>query len=122
MGGIDRRLEDLKRRILRSAHPETSAASVHLRVILNELGALKSSCAEHQRGGVRMEPENIPRRILGPGYTHVDLLRLAVSRSVGAGRVPAERVEAYVRFLRESWERAGKDLDAVVEWERDYGA
>lgn len=117
-----RRLEDLEQRILQTAHPESSAASVHLRAILDELAALKSSCAEHERGGFHVEPENIPRRILGGGYTHADLWRLAVSRSVGTGTVPAERAEAYVRFLRRSWERAGKDPDTAVEWERSYGA
>jgi hypothetical protein len=122
MGSIDRRLENLERRIQQTAEPEPSEARIQLRAILDELCTLKSSCAVYYRGGVRMEPENIPRRILGPGYTHAALWRLAVTRSVEAGKVPAERTEAYVKFLRGPWEREGRDPDpdAVVEWERNY--
>ena len=120
MGSIGRRLENLAQRIQQTTEPEPSEAHRHLRAILDELCILKSSCAVYYRGGVRMEPENIPRRVLGGGYTHADLWRLAVTRSVGAGKVPAERTESYIKFLREPWERAGKDPDGVVEWERSY--
>jgi hypothetical protein len=118
MGNVERRMENLAQRIQQTTEPEPSEPYRHLKAILDELALLKSSCAVYYRGGVRMEPENIPRKILGPDYTHADLSRLAVTRSVEAGKVPAERTEAYIKFLHASTARAGKEPDAVVEWER----
>jgi hypothetical protein len=120
MGSIGRRIEDLERRILRTARPEPGEHLGHLKAILGELAALKSSCAMHLRGGVSVEPENIPRRVLGPGYTNEGLWRLAVERTVEAGKVPAERADAYLELMRATWTRGGKDPDAVVEWEGSY--
>jgi hypothetical protein len=118
MGSVNRRIGDLERRLAGTANPGRSETFGHLAAILDELALLKSGRAVYYRGGVRMEPENIPRKILGPDYTHADLSRLAVTRSVESGKVPAERTEAYIKFLHASTARAGKDPDAVVEWER----
>jgi len=51
--------------------------------ILDELAGLKASRAVHYRGGtpmVRIEPEDIPGKILGPGYTPEDVWKLARRR------------------------------------------
>ncbi len=118
MGSIDRRLQDLEERFAAGSAHEPSEISRHLRAVLDEFAALKQSCAVRWTPEGTVPGENVPRRVLGPGYTHEDLWRLAVLRTVDAGRAPAERVEAYVGFLRGTWERAGKDPGAVVEWER----
>lgn len=118
MGSLERRIQELEGRVSADSVRGPSPAFTHLREILNELAALKVSCAGGFRGGVEVEPENIPRKILGPGYTHADLLGLAVSRTVEAGKAPAERARAYVEYLRGIGGRQDEDLDAVVEWER----
>ncbi len=119
MGSVERRIESLEGRILGTAG--RSETFGHLKAILGELATLRSSCAEHLRGGVPVEPENIPRRVLGPGYTNEDLWRLAVERAVEGGKVPAERADAYLEAVRSLWTRTGKDPEAVVEWERERG-
>ncbi|MDP8952903.1 MAG: hypothetical protein M3N18_11860 [Actinomycetota bacterium] len=124
MGSIDDRIRKLEEQFDAEAEREPSKPFGHMRAILDEFAALKSSCARGLRGGVSVEPENIPRKILGPGYTHAQLMGLAVSRTVEAGHVPAERAHAYLEELRDMWERGGRDPDTVVEWEREerYGA
>ena len=47
---------------------------------MDELAHLKSSRAVHYRAGERIEPEDIPGKILGPGYTWEDLRELAIKR------------------------------------------
>ncbi len=127
MGSIDRRIQELEERIGAEAPREPSEPFVHLRRILDELSALKQSCADQWTGEMkqtRVPGENIPRTVLGPGYTHPELAGLAVSRCVEAGDVPAHRAGAYLDYMRGMWERGGKAPDAVVEWERGerYGA
>jgi hypothetical protein len=101
MGNVDRRrIENLERRFSKPTEPGRSEVSKHLKTILNELATLKSSCAVYYRGGVRMDPENIPRKILGPDYTNEDLWRLAVERTVEDGRVPVERKQGYIEWRR----------------------
>ena len=76
----------------------------HLVSILDELAHLRQSCAERWTGpknSIRAEGENIPRKVLGPGYTYRQLLELAVRRSVEAGRVPSERSQDYLESLCE---------------------
>jgi hypothetical protein len=122
MGSIDRRIGALERQFAADSAArgpqEPSEVITHLRAILREFAMLKASCAPGLRGGVPIEPENIPRRILGPGYTHDELLRLAVERTVEAGSTPAERADVYLKFMRDVGNRHGKDPDAIVEWER----
>lgn len=118
MGSLERRIQELEGRVSADAVQGPSESFTRLKEILNELAALKASCANGFRGGVEIEPENIPRQILGPGYTHGELLELAVSRTVEAGKAPAERAPAYLDYLRELNARQDRDLDAVVEWER----
>ena len=116
MGGLGRRIGGLERRLQAGEPRGPSAAFSHLMAILGELAALRASGATHLRGGVRVEPEDIPRRVLGPGYTHGQLVGLAVSRAVEAGKVPAERAQDYLDFLRATSERHGKDPDAVADF------
>ena len=99
MGSIDRRIEDLERRYSETTEHGRSESFTHLVAILDELAHLRQSCAPGLRGGVPIEPENIPQKVLGPDYTHRQLLELAVSRSVEAGRVPAERAQDYLEYL-----------------------
>jgi hypothetical protein len=56
--------------------------------ILDEVARLKASRAVHYRGGipmVRIEPEDIPGKILGPGYTPEDVWELARRRVLERG-------------------------------------
>jgi hypothetical protein len=49
--------------------------------IADELQALKASRASHYRAGVRIEGEDIPRKVLGEDYTREELRALAISRA-----------------------------------------
>jgi hypothetical protein len=113
MGSVDRRIEDLERRFSETTKPESSLALTHLKIILNEIAYLKQSCAERwtgHRNQTRVEGENIPRKILGPGYTHRQLLELAVERAVEDGGVPVERSQGYLEYL---CGLSGEPLDTV---------
>jgi hypothetical protein len=57
-----------------------------IRDILDEFASLKASRAVHYRGGKRIEPEDIPAKILGPGYTKGDVCELAERRVLERGR------------------------------------
>ncbi len=100
-GGIGRRIGDLERRASKPTETGRSEVFLHLKTILDELAYLKQSCAPGLRGGVPIEPENIPQKVLGPDYTHRQLLELAISRSVESGRVPAERSQANLEYMCE---------------------
>ena len=120
MASIDRRISDLQRQLGR-VDQEPSEVYLQLKAVIREISSLKASAAVDYRAGRRIQGENIPRQLLGPGYTNEDLWRLAVSRCVEAGTVPAEITEACLGVLRECWERGGKNPDAVVKWERERG-
>lgn len=125
MGSIGRRIQDLEEQFNAEPYRKPSQAFTDLKTILNELSYLKQSCADRWIGEVnqtRETGENIPRRVLGPGYTHGELLGLAVTRTVEAGTVSPGRAHAYLDYLRWLRELAGKDPDAVVEWEEQVGA
>jgi hypothetical protein len=86
MGSIDKRLEVLERLV---EPPEDEAAERRrsvAREILNEFARLKASGAAHYRAGVRIEPEDIPGKILGPGYTAEQVWELAERRVLERGR------------------------------------
>jgi hypothetical protein len=81
MAGINRRLKDLEGRIQPPEEDEATARRrVLLRATLDELARLKASGAVHYRAGRRIEGEDIPLRILGPGYTREDVWELAHRR------------------------------------------
>ena len=80
--------------------------------IMDELSALKSSWAVHYRAGQRIEPENLPEKLLGEGYTRTELLELAIARGLEKrGYSTAEIAEGIQHYLRrfEYWDslRAG---------------
>jgi hypothetical protein len=80
VGGIDKRIEDLERLV---GPPKDEAAERRrsiAREILDEFARLKSSRAVHYRAGVRVEPEDLPGKILGPDYTTEQLWELAARR------------------------------------------
>ena len=86
MGSIDKRLEVLERLV---EPPEDEAAERRrsvAREILNEFARLKASGAAHYRTGVRIEPEDILGKILGPGYTAEQVWELAERRVLERGR------------------------------------
>ncbi len=81
MGRLDDRLKALEGRFPDEAARGPSEAFTHLRAVLDELAALRRSRASG------------------------DLLELAVSSAVEAGRVPSERADAYLEFVRDVRER-----------------
>ena len=117
MGSIDKRIAELQRCLVRTTEP--SEAYLQLKAVVKELSDLKASASVHYCARRRVEGGNIPRRLLGPGYTHGDLWRLAVSRCAEAGTLPVEMTEACIGVLRDRGDRAGKDPDSVVEWEQN---
>jgi hypothetical protein len=83
MASIDKRIEALEGLIQPPASPEDKAVALRralIRDTLDELARLKASGAVHYRAGKRIEGEDIPLRILGPGYTRADVWELAHRR------------------------------------------
>lgn len=82
MGSIDNRISRLERNRLASPEedPEADLKWAVTVDILNEYSRLRASGAVHYRAGKRIEPENIPRKILGPDYTVGELWSLAIRR------------------------------------------
>jgi hypothetical protein len=115
MAGIERRIQRLEGRL--ESQSETSETFLKLRAVLDELGRLKAGCAKHYRAGVLIEPENIPRQILGPRYTEGELLGLAAERAAVGGAFPLEEAALCHAVLLKLFGDAGKDFDAVIEWE-----
>ena len=79
MGSIDKRLGNLERFVGTPDEGSEHRRTV-VRDILDEFARLKASGAVHHRGGVRIEPEDIPGKILGPGYTSEQMWELAAKR------------------------------------------
>jgi hypothetical protein len=50
--------------------------------IFDEFSSLRSSQAVHHRGGVRIEPVDLPRKLLGENYTREELWELAIARGL----------------------------------------
>jgi hypothetical protein len=89
MGSLENRLSRLEGLIQPLAWPEGEAAALRralVRDILDELARLKASRAVYYRGGKRIEPEDIPGKILGPDYTKEDVWELARRRVLERGR------------------------------------
>ncbi len=74
--GVSRRIRGLEERFAAKPVRGPSEPARHLRAILDELAALRRGCF----GG--------------------DLLELAVSAAVEAGKVPSERADAYLELVR----------------------
>jgi hypothetical protein len=110
MGSINKRIEYLEQHI-RPPEKDKDAAlrRALINEILDELASLKASRAVHYRGGtpmVRIEPEDIPGKILGPGYTLEDVWKLARRRVL-------ERLERHL--TREEVIRAARILAGEEE-------
>jgi hypothetical protein len=110
MGSINKRIEYLEQHI-RPPEKDKDAAlrRALMHDILDELASLKASRAVHYRGGtpmVRIEPEDIPGKILGPGYTPEDVWKLARRRVL-------ERLERHL--TREEVIRAARILAGEEE-------
>jgi hypothetical protein len=98
---FERRMQALERRFAAAIDTDArSGPDPDLIAIFDELSALKSSRAVHYRAGVRIEPENIPQKILGDNYTRAELRELAIARAFeGQGRSAAEMAELIPRWL-----------------------
>lgn len=110
MGSRNKRIEYLEQHI-RPPEKDKDAALRRALIndILDELASLKASRAVHYRGGtpmVRIEPEDIPGKILGPGYTPEDVWKLARRRVL-------ERLERHL--TREEVIRAARILAGEEE-------
>jgi hypothetical protein len=87
VASLDKRIEYLEQRIRPPEKDKAAALQTALiRDILDEFASLKASRAVHYRGGKRIEPEEIPGKILGPGYTKEDVWELARRRVLERGR------------------------------------
>ena len=118
-GSIRDRLERLEADVPKPPQPP-SPGFLNMMAILDEIAHLRSSCASGLRGGVPIVPEDIPGKILGPGYTQRQLCELAVQRALekrGVQRgVPKEEEARYVQALEVMTEERG-DWDEPVGWE-----
>jgi hypothetical protein len=86
VASLDKRMEYLEQRIRPPEKDKAAALQTALiRDILDEFASLKASSAVHYRGGKRIEPEDIPGRILGPVYTTEDVWELARRRVLERG-------------------------------------
>jgi hypothetical protein len=87
VASLDKRIEYLEQRIRPPEKDKAAALQTALiRDILDEFASLKASRAVHYRGGKRIEPEDMPGKILGPGYTTDDVWELARRRVLERGR------------------------------------
>jgi len=84
VANVDNRIGRLERNRPPEEDPEAALRWAVTRDILNEFARLKASRgANSWRGGdpmVRIEPEDIPGKTLGEGYTTGDMMELAVRR------------------------------------------
>jgi len=128
MGSLAKRIEALEGLIQPPASPKDEAAALRrklMRNILDEFARLKASRAVGYRAGKRIEPENIPGRILGPGYTKGELWEIAVRRvleqehNTAPDILGADTVEdligTWTRFFREMLESQGGDWSEVED-------
>jgi len=87
VASLDKRIEYLEQRIRPPEKDKAAALQTALiRDILDEFASLKASRAVHYRGGKRIEPEDMPGKILGPGYTTEDVWELARRGVLERGR------------------------------------
>jgi hypothetical protein len=81
MGSIDNRIGRLEQNRPPKEDPEADLKWAVTCDILEEYSRLKASRAKNvSRGGVPIEPEDIPGRVLGEEYTHGQMMELAVRR------------------------------------------
>jgi hypothetical protein len=78
---IERRVHALEKLLAEPSEAHPSRPNPDKVAVLDELALLKGSRAVHYRGGVRIEPENIPQKILGNNYTERECRELAIKRA-----------------------------------------
>jgi len=125
MGSLERRLEALEGRtrdILseREDDEKLGRQRAITRMILDEFARLKASRAVHYRGGVPIEPEDIPGKILGPEYTTDDMMELAIRRVVPEQY--ADLSEESRQYIADGWNetiRSWTRLDWMVSAGRE---
>jgi hypothetical protein len=108
----EKRVERLEQQFAEATEGRPIGPDPDLVAIFDELSLLKSSRAVRYRGGVRLEPENLPEKLLGEDYTREQLLELAIARALEKrGYSTAEIAEGIQLYLRrfEYWDslRAG---------------
>jgi hypothetical protein len=99
-------------------HKDAALRQAVVRDIMREFARLKASRATNTfRGGVPMEPEDIPGKILGPTYTTGEMMELAARRVFECEGIPDERLEGLVQRWEgvfERWfTRQGRDWNRV---------
>ena len=85
--------------------------------ILDEVAQLKASGAAGFHGGVPIEPEDIPGKILGTGYTWGQLVRLAVRRVLERKGITGDEHEELIQ----DWTRGFEKLSTRSGRERGEG-
>jgi hypothetical protein len=99
---FERRVDRLAKLFAEASEANRTGPDPDIAAILDELASLKASRAVGYRGGVRQEPQDLPAKILGEGYTRAELRALAIARPWEA------------RSLRQSDRRAHTPLSGNV--------
>jgi hypothetical protein len=107
MASFDRRVDELERAFRGSE--DAYSPDPDLIAVLDELSALKSSRAVRYRAGQRIEPEDIPAKLLGPDYSRRELLELAISRAFEKQGRPAREIAELI----ETWLARFEDFDRL---------
>ena len=82
MSSMDKRVDALEQKFSEPSEGRPRGLDPDLAAIFDEISALKSSRAVRYRAGERIEPENLPEKLLGEGYTHAELRELAIARGL----------------------------------------
>ena len=111
---IHGRLERLEGQIPPSVDEAAALRQAVIRDIMNEFGRLRASRARGFRGGVPIEPEDIPGKILGPTYTTGQMMELAVRRVFERADVADEGlIEGWTRTFEKLFARQGQDWNKL---------
>jgi hypothetical protein len=107
---LDRRIQALERLFGEPGDTMPDTLDPDVVAVLDEYGSLKSSMSDkHFRGSpdgpVPIEPENIPKKILGLTYTQGEFRELAIARGLerrgySASEI-ARRIPEYLAFFEE---------------------
>ncbi len=116
MGSIERRIEALEGRVPPAKDEVAAVRAAVRREVMEEFGRLKASRAVGYRGQGpgkplrRIESEDIPGRILGPGYTTGDMMALAIERVFEREDLSASSLVAeWVLHFEGIFDRMGMD-------------
>jgi hypothetical protein len=116
---IGARLERLEDQIGPPVDKETALRQAVMRDVMKEFGHLKASRAIHYRGGpgglTRIEPEDIPGKVLGPTYTTGEMMQLVIRRMFECEEVSdvEELVVRWTPLFEAFFARAGRDWNKM---------